>query len=337
MTPLSVLDLAPVPEGSTPGDALRNSLDLAQHVEKWGFYRFWLAEHHNMPGIASAATAVVIGYIAAGTSTIRVGAGGIMLPNHAPLIIAEQFGTLESLYPGRIDLGLGRAPGTDQNTLRALRRSPQAADNFPNDVLELKTLLGPMSPGRTVQAVPGTNTNVPLWILGSSLFGAQLAAALGLPYAFASHFAPDALLPALDTYRRRFHPSTQLRKPYAMVSANVIVADTDKEARRLFTSMQQQFTNLQRGSVGPLPAPIDDIEAYWTPLEKMRASAMLARSFVGTAETVCQGLREFIAETDADEVIISTSVYDHAARLKSFRLLADAVASGGLQNSQAEN
>lgn len=331
MTQLSVLDLAPVPQGSTPRDALRNSLDLARHVEQWGFHRFWLAEHHNMPGIASAATAVVIGYIAAGTSKIRVGAGGIMLPNHAPIIIAEQFGTLESLYPGRIDLGLGRAPGTDQKTLRALRRSPQASDSFPNDVLELKTLLGPLLDDRSIQAIPGTDTNVPLWILGSSLFGAQLAGVLGLPFAFASHFAPDALLAALDAYRSRFHPSEQLQQPYAMVSANVVVADTDGEAVRLFTSMQQQFANLQRAAVGPLPAPIDDIETYWTPIEKMRASAMLARSFVGTAETVCQRLRDFIAETAADEVIISTSVHDHVARLKSFRLLADAVAGGGLK------
>lgn len=332
MIPLSVLDLAPVPQGSTPPEALRNSLDLAQHAERWGFRRFWLAEHHNMLGIASAATAVVIGYIAAGTNRIRVGAGGIMLPNHAPIIIAEQFGTLESLYPGRIDLGLGRAPGTDQVTLRALRRSPQTANDFPNDVLELQMLLGPLTEQRPIQAVPGTGTNVPIWILGSSLYGAQLAGILGLPYAFASHFAPEALLPALDAYRSGFRPSKQLHEPYAMVSCNVIVAGTNNEAHRLFTSIQQQFTNMSRGAaVGPLPPPIDDIETYWSPSEKMRASAMLARSFVGTAETVCNGLRAFIAETGADEMIVSTSVHDHKARLDSFRLFADAVADGGLQ------
>jgi len=335
MLPISVLDLAPIPEGSSPGDALRNSLDLARHVERLGYHRFWLAEHHNMTGIASAATAVVIGYIAGGTEKIRVGAGGIMLPNHAPLIIAEQFGTLASLYPGRIDLGLGRAPGTDGLTLRALRRAPQSAESFPHDVLELQVLLGPLDDDRKVQAVPGTGTNVPLWILGSSLFGAQLAAVLGLPYSFASHFAPEALIPALETYRDRFEPSKQLQSPYAMVAANVIVAETDEEARRLFTSLQQQFVNLQRGTAGPLPPPMDDIESYWTPAEKMRAEAMLARSFVGTSETVCKGLRDFIAETAADELIVTSPIYDHKARLHSFKLLADAVAAGGLKAGAA--
>src|SRR5215210_415850 len=233
MTPISVLDLAPVPLGSTPADALRNTLDLARHAEHWGYTRYWLAEHHNMVGIASAATAVVIGYVAAGTTHIRVGAGGIMLPNHAPLIIAEQFGTLETLYPGRIDLGVGRAPGTDQRTLRALRRDPTSADTFPQDVLELQALLGPLQPGQVVQAVPGTGLQVPLWILGSSLYGAQLAAMLGLPYAFASHFAPEALMPALQVYRERFEPSRQLERAYAMVGVNVIAADSDAEARRL--------------------------------------------------------------------------------------------------------
>ena len=240
MPPISVLDLAPIPKGATPAEALRRTLDLAQHAEQWGFHRYWLAEHHNMIEIASAATAVVIGYVAGGTRTIRVGAGGIMLPNHAPLIIAEQFGTLECLYPGRIDLGLGRAPGTDQRTLRALRRDPLSADTFPQDVLELQALLGPLQPGQVIQAVPGTGINVPLWILGSSLFGAQLAAMLGLPYAFASHFAPEALMPALQVYRERFQPSQQLERPYAMVGVNVIAAETDAEARRLFTSAQQQ-------------------------------------------------------------------------------------------------
>ncbi len=275
LPPLSVLDLAPIVEGATPREALRNSLDLAQHAERWGYNRFWLAEHHNMIGIASAATAVVIAHVAGGTQTIRVGAGGIMLPNHSPLVIAEQFGTLEALYPGRIDLGLGRAPGTDQLTTRALRRDPTSADTFPQDVLELQRYLADAQPGQRVRAMPGAGSSVPLWILGSSLFGAQLAAMLGLPYAFASHFAPDALLPALEIYRERFQPSEQLQEPYAMVGANVIVADDDETARRLFTSAQQAFTNILRGRRGQLPPPIDDIEAYWTPPEKERASAML--------------------------------------------------------------
>ncbi len=261
--PYSILDLAFIPEGSTPGDALRNSLDLAQHAERWGFKRFWLAEHHNMIGIASAATAVAIGYVASGTKTIRVGAGGIMLPNHAPLIIAEQFGTLESLYPGRVDLGLGRAPGTDQRTLHALRRDPMSADRFPDDVLELQAFFEPSTENQAVQAVPGAGLKVPLWILGSSLFGARLAALLGLPYAFASHFAPAALLQAIELYRSEFRPSKQLERPYVMAGVNVIAAETDREARRLFTSAQQQFTNLVRGKPGRLRPPIDDIDAYW--------------------------------------------------------------------------
>ena len=289
--PLSVLDLAFVPEGCTPADALRNTLDLAQHVERWGYRRFWLAEHHNMVGIASAATAIVIGHVAGGTRTIRVGAGGIMLPNHSPLVVAEQFGTLESLYPGRIDLGLGRAPGTDQLTVRALRRDPLAAESFPQDVLELKAFLGPTQPGQAVQAVPGAGLNVPLWILGSSMYGAQLAAALGLPYAFASHFAPDALHDALAVYRAQFRPSEQLDRPYAMVGVNVIAADTDAGARRLFTSVQQGFTNLLRGARGRLQPPIDDIEAFWSPFEKAQAQRMLACSFVGSAATFATALR----------------------------------------------
>src|SRR5215210_857148 len=290
MPPFSILDLAPIPQGATPADALRRTLDLAQHAEQWGFHRYWLAEHHNMVGIASAATAIVIGYVAGGTRTIRVGAGGIMLPNHAPLIIAEQFGTLETLYPGRIDLGVGRAPGTDQRTLRALRRDPMSADTFPQDVLELQALLGPLQPGQVVQAVPGTGLQVPIWILGSSLYGAQLAAMLGLPYAFASHFAPDALMPALQVYRERFQPSHQLERPYAMVGVNVIAAETDAEARRLFTSAQQAFANMLRGTRGKLPPPIDDIESYWSPTEKEHVCKMLACSFVGTPETVRDGL-----------------------------------------------
>lgn len=276
MPPFSVLDLAFIPEGQTAADALRNSVDLARHAEKWGYRRFWLAEHHNMTGIASAATAVVIGHVAAHTSTIRVGAGGVMLPNHSPLVIAEQFGTLETLFPGRIDLGLGRAPGTDQRTLRALRRDPSAADNFPQDVLELQALLGPVAEGQVIQAVPGHDTNVPLWILGSSLYGAQLAAALGLPYAFASHFAPAALHEAIALYRERFKPSAQLDRPHVMVAVNVIAADTDAEAKRLFTTPQQQFVNLIRGVRGKMRPPIDDIESYWQPHEKAHVSAMLA-------------------------------------------------------------
>ena len=324
MTALSVLDLAFVQAGATPAEALRNSLDLARHVEALGYRRFWLAEHHNMVGIASAATVVVIGYIAGGTKSIRVGAGGIMLPNHAPLIVAEQFGTLESLYPGRIDLGLGRAPGTDQLTLRALRRGPASADTFPQDVLELKALLGPLRPDQAVQAVPGTGLDVPIWILGSSLFGAQLAATLGLPYAFASHFAPDALMQALEVYREHFEPSEQLDRPYAMVGANVVAADSDAEARRLFTSVQQSFANLFRGTPGRLPPPIDDIEQYWSPLEKAQASRMLACSFVGARDRVADGLARFIEETGADEVIVAAAIHDHRARLRSYRILAEA-------------
>jgi luciferase family oxidoreductase group 1 len=318
----SVLDLAPVPADHTPGDALRRTLDLAQHAEKWGYRRYWLAEHHNMVGIASAATSVVIGYVAGGTKSIRVGAGGIMLPNHAPIVIAEQFGTLESLYPGRIDLGLGRAPGTDQRTLRALRRDPDTADRFPQDVLELQALLGPLQPGQVVQAVPGTGLKVPLWILGSSLFGAQLAAMLGLPYAFASHFAPEALMEALEVYRARFEPSEQLAKPYAMIGVNVIAADTDVEARRLFTSAQQSFTNIFRGTRGRLQPPIDDIETYWSPVEKMQASRMLSCSVVGAPETVRHGLERLLKDTQADELMVASAIYDHAARLRSYEILA---------------
>jgi luciferase family oxidoreductase group 1 len=323
MTAFSILDLAPIPQGATPRDALHRSLDLAQHAERWGYRRYWVAEHHNMVGIASAATSVVIGYIAGGTSTIRVGAGGIMLPNHSPLVIAEQFGTLESLYPGRIDLGLGRAPGTDQRTLRALRRDPSAADTFPQDVLELQALLGPVQPGQTIQAVPGAGLNVPLWILGSSLFGAQLAAMLGLPYAFASHFAPEALMQALEVYRERFEPSAQLDRPYAMAGINVIAAETDAEARYLFTSAQQSFTNLFRGTRGRLLPPIDDIETYWSPSEKVQASRMLARSFVGSPETIRRGLERFMEETRVDEVMVAAAIFDQAARLRSYEILAE--------------
>lgn len=328
MITLSVLDLAPVPAGGTPADALKNTLDLAQHAERWGYHRFWLAEHHNMVGIASAATAVVIGYVAAGTRTIRIGAGGIMLPNHAPLVVAEQFGTLESLYPGRIDLGLGRAPGTDQRALRALGRSPASAETFPQAVLELQAFLGPVHEGQPVQAVPGAGLNVPLWILGSSLFGAQLAAELGLPYAFASHFMPGDLIPALETYRAGFKPSKQLSRPYTMAGVNVFAAETDRGARRLFSSAQQRVTNRFRGVDGLLPPPIEDIDAYWTPVEKVQASAMLACSFVGAPEAVRHGLERFIDRTGVDELIVASAIYDHGARLRSYELLAGAVKPG---------
>ena len=331
MVPLSILDLAFVTQGSVPADALHNSLDLAQHAERQGYRRFWLAEHHNMVGIASAATSVVIGYVAGGTKTIRVGAGGIMLPNHSPIVIAEQFGTLESLYPGRIDLGLGRAPGTDQRTLRALRRDPMASDSFPQDVRELQAFLGPLQPGQTVQAVPGTGLNVPIWILGSSLFGAQLAAEFGLPYAFASHFAPDALMQALHVYRTTFKPSAQLAQPYAMVGVNVIAAETDAEARRLFTSAQQAFTNAFRGTRRQLQPPIDDIETYWSPIEKIQASGMLACSFVGSPQTVQRGLEQFVEQTAADELMVASAIYDHSARLRSYEMLADLARSGSFE------
>jgi luciferase family oxidoreductase group 1 len=324
LIPYSLLDLSPIVAGGTAGQSLANTRDLAQHAERWGYTRYWLAEHHNMAGIASAATAVVIGNVAAATKTIRVGSGGIMLPNHAPLIIAEQFGTLESLFPGRIDLGVGRAPGTDQLTVRALRRDVMAAaESFPDDVVELQALLAPSQPGQRLNAVPGAGTSVPIWILGSSLFGAQLAAVLGLPYAFASHFAPDALIPALDVYRRRFQPSVQLDKPYAMPALQVVAAATDAEARRLFTSAQQAFTNMQRNARGPLPPPIDDIETYWTPIEKAQAGRMLARAVVGGPDTVRAGLAAFIDETAADEIMVSTMIFDHAARLRSFEIVAE--------------
>jgi luciferase family oxidoreductase group 1 len=323
MVPISILDLVPVILGETPREALRKSLDLAQHAERLGYTRYWVAEHHNMTAIASAATSVVIGYLAGGTSTIRVGSGGIMLPNHSPLVIAEQFGTLESLYPGRIDLGLGRAPGTDQRTLRALRRDPRRSDDFPQDVLELQSLLAPVKPGQAVRAVPGYGTEVPIWILGSSTFGAELAAALGLPYAFASHFAPLALFEALEIYRREFKPSKQLDHPYAMVGVNVVAAETDEAARRLFTTVQQSFANLLRGRPGKLQPPIDDIEEYWTPPEKHQASRMLEHSIVGSPETVRRGLENLVASTNADELMIVSGVYDHAARVRSYEIVAE--------------
>jgi luciferase family oxidoreductase group 1 len=319
--PFSVLDLSPIVEGGTAADALRNTLDLARHAEKWGFERYWVAEHHNMTGIASAATVVVIGHVAAGTSKIRVGSGGIMLPNHAPLVVAEQFGTLESLFPGRIDLGLGRAPGTDMATSMALRRDLATnAEQFPQDVLELRAYFDDAQPGQQIRAVPGVGLKVPLWILGSSLFGAQVAAMLGLPFAFASHFAPDALMPALEIYRRHFKPSAQLDKPYAMVAANIIAADTDGEARRLFTSLQQSFVKLRRGMPGKLAPPVDDIGSWAAPMELAGLNHSLVYSFVGATETVARGVQSFLKMTQADELIVSGHIFDHSARLHSYEL-----------------
>ena len=323
MPSFSVLDLAPITEGSDARQALLNSRDLARAAERLGYTRFWLAEHHNMTGIASAATSVAIAHVAAGTTTIRIGAGGIMLPNHSPLVIAEQFGTLEALFPGRIDLGLGRAPGTDQVTWRALRRDATAAESFPQDVLELQALLGQPVAGQRIHAVPGEGSAVPLWILGSSLFGAQLAAMFGLPFAFASHFAPDALLQALNLYRAGFKPSKQLDKPHAMVGCTVIAADTDAEAWRLFTSQQQAFTRMLRNARGQLPPPIDDIETFWTTAEKVQASRMLRCAFVGAKDSVLSRLAAFIGETQADEVIVGAMIYDHGARVRSYEILAE--------------
>jgi luciferase family oxidoreductase group 1 len=323
VTPLSVLDLAPIVEGQTAAHALRNSLELARHAERLGYTRYWVAEHHNMQGIASAATSVVIGHLAGGTSSMRVGAGGIMLPNHSPLVIAEQFGTLDALYPGRIELALGRAPGTDQRTARALRRDWSDPEQFPRDVLELQALLGPVKPDQAIVAVPGAGSQVPLWILGSSLYGAQLAAALGLPYAFASHFAPDALHAALADYRTRFEASAQLERPYAMAGVNVFAADTEREAQRLYTSAQQQFTNMVRNRRGKLQPPLDDIESYWTPPEKTHVSGMLKYSFVGAPATVRAGLEKFVEQTRVDELMVVSAIFDHAARLRSYELLAE--------------
>jgi luciferase family oxidoreductase group 1 len=322
MIPLSILDLAPVTVGSTPAHTFANTLDLARHAERLGYRRFWLAEHHNMPGIASAATAVLIGHVAGGTSTIRVGAGGIMLPNHAPLQVAEQFGTLGALHPGRIDLGLGRAPGTDAAATRALRRYYQGADEFPADVVELLHYFEPAQAGQAVQAVPGAGIAVEPWILGSSLFGAQLAAALGLPYAFASHFAPAAMVDALALYRDRFEPSSRLSKPHVMLALNVVAADTDAEARRLFTTQQQAFVNLRRGKPGlvppPLATPIDD---YCTPQEKANVDAALSCAVVGAPETVSAGLRAFVETHRPDELLLTANIFDHAARVRSFELV----------------
>ena len=324
MIPYSLLDLAPITQNSNASQALRNSRDLAQHAERWGYHRFWLAEHHNMTGIASAATAVVIGYVAEGTQKIRVGSGGVMLPNHAPLVIAEQFGTLAALYPDRIDLGLGRAPGTDQVTVRALRRDPESADTFPHDVQELQSYFQPAQPGQSVQAVPGAGLKVPLWLLGSSLFSAQLAAALGLPFAFASHFAPDYLMQALKLYRERFRPSEQLQEPYAMAAVPVFAADTESEARFLMTSVQQQFIALRRGTPGPLKPPLENIETHFSAIELAGAGHALGEAVVGSIDQIRSGLAAFIERTQVNEVMLTGHIFDHAKRLRSFEIAAKA-------------
>jgi luciferase family oxidoreductase group 1 len=322
--PFSVLDLASVKAGGKIGESFQQTLDLARHAEAWGFRRFWLAEHHNMEGIASAATAVLIGYVAGGTKTIRVGSGGVMLPNHAPLVIAEQFGTLESLYPGRIDLGIGRAPGSDQLTMRALRRKlTNLNDDFPQDVAELLSYFMPAREGQAVRAVPGAGLRVPVVLLGSSLYSAQLAALLGLPFAFASHFAPDYLLPALDIYRSEFRPSESLAKPYAMACVNVFAAETDAEARRLFSSVQQAFFNLRSNRPGLLPPPLESSEERWAEFERAGVGRALHYSIVGAPETVRRGLKTFIELTKADEIIVTAQIFDHAARLRSFEIVAD--------------
>tara|TARA_Y100000588_G_scaffold94719_3_gene102694 strand:- start:224 stop:1213 length:990 start_codon:yes stop_codon:yes gene_type:complete len=324
MIPLSVLDLSPIIEGSKAADAFANTLDLARHAEAWGFTRYWLAEHHNMTGIASAATSVVISHVAGGTSTIRVGAGGIMLPNHAPLVIAEQFGTLEALYPGRIDLGLGRAPGTDQRTAQALRRNLMSdPDGFPRDVLELQSYFRAAEPGQFVQAVPGAGLGVPLYILGSSLFGAQLAAMLGLPYAFASHFAPAALTQAIEIYRSEFKPSDQLAEPHVMAGCNIFAADSDEEATYLRSSSQQSFLNLRRGNPGPLPPPIENFNESLDPAELRVLDSILSCSTTGAPDTVRAGIAEFAARTGADELIVTSHIYDHKKRLRSFEIIAE--------------
>ncbi len=324
MTLLSVLDLSPIPEGSGPGDALRNSADLARHVEALGYHRYWMAEHHNMPGIASAATAVALAHVATHTSTIRLGAGGIMLPNHAPLIIAEQFGTLAALHPGRIDLGLGRAPGTDQNTMRALRRNlGTGPDEFPRDVMELMEYFKPAVPGQAIQAVPGAGLDMEFWILGSSTYGAQLAAMLGLPYAFASHFAPAQMMEAAAIYRERFRPSERLAKPHLMLGCGVFAADTDEEARLLFSSQQQAFVNLRTGRPGKLPRPLAGYEESLDPYAQRVLQSTLSCSFVGAPATVRHGLADFIARTGADELMVTAQIHDPAARKRSFALLSE--------------
>jgi luciferase family oxidoreductase group 1 len=329
MIPLSVLDLSPVPEGSSTGQALRNSIDLARHAETLGYRRFWMAEHHNMAGIASAATAVALAHVAVATDTIRIGAGGIMLPNHAPLMVAEQFGTLAALHPGRIDLGLGRAPGSDQVAARAMRRNLAAdVDQFPSDVVELMHYFRPAEPGQMLQAVPGAGEEVAVWILGSSLFGAQLAAHLGLPFAFASHFAPAQMTEAIAVYRERFRPSERLATPYVMLGVNIFAAPTDAEARRLFSSLQQAFLNLRRGRPGKLPPPVDDLEAGLDRFGRAVLDDALSCSIVGGPETVRDGLRAFVASTGTDELMVTAQIFDHEDRRRSFAILAEQAAAG---------
>ncbi|WP_105385243.1 LLM class flavin-dependent oxidoreductase [Neorhizobium alkalisoli] len=324
MIPLSILELARVNEGSDASETLANARSIAGHAEMLGYKRIWVAEHHNMPGIASAATSIVIAHLAGATSRIRVGAGGIMLPNHAPYIIAEQFGTLARLFPDRIDLGLGRAPGTDQLTLRALRRSPQDAENFPQDILELQAFLASPGDGQQIVAVPAAGTNVPLWILGSSHFGAMLAAELGLPYAFASHFAPEQMISALKIYRERFKPSEQLAEPYAMIGVNIIAAETDEEAQWLATTQKMSFVDIIRGARLLTRPPINDMENFWSPSEKVRVLQMLSCSAIGSVETVRTGLETLARTTGANELMVVSDVYDHATRLRSLELVAEA-------------
>jgi luciferase family oxidoreductase group 1 len=322
--PFSVLDLAPIVQGGDAAQAYRNAVDLARHTEQWGYTRYWLAEHHNMPGIASAATSIVIAHVAAGTSTIRVGAGGIMLPNHAPLVIAEQFGTLAALYPARIDLGIGRAPGTDPLTMRALRRTLRAnIDNFPDDVAELMDYFRPFDPGKRVQAVPGAGADLSIWILGSSLYGAELAGALGLPYAFASHFAPTHLMEAIAVYRNAFRPSSRLASPYVMLGVNVVAADTDEQARFLLTSLEQAFVNLRSGRPNALPPPVENFAEQLAPEQAAMLAELLACAAVGSPSTVRQSLQSLITRTSADELILTSQIYDHSARLLSFEIAAD--------------
>ncbi|RNI29468.1 LLM class flavin-dependent oxidoreductase [Rufibacter immobilis] len=320
----SVLDLVPILEGKTAADAFKSTVDLAQHAEQWGYRRYWMAEHHNMAGIASSATVVLIGHVAGATSKIRVGSGGIMLPNHAPLVVAEQFGTLATLYPGRIDLGLGRAPGTDQLTAHALRRDLRGSvDEFPQNVVELKNYLGPVDPTARVRAVPGEGVYVPFWILGSSTFGAQLAGILGMPYAFASHFAPSHLHAALQVYKDSFQPVGELKEPYAMACVNVIAADTDEEAKYLSTTLYQSFLNVVRGTGKPMQPPVQSMDGLWDASERYAVQQMLRYSFIGSAATVKEELQSFLTETGVDEIMIGCNVYDHAARLRSYELVSD--------------
>ncbi len=326
MVPLSVLDLSPITEGSDAGTALRNSLDLARHVEALGFQRFWMAEHHNLPGIASAATAVALAHIAAGTKTITVGAGGIMLPNHAPLLIAEQFGTLAALHPGRVELGLGRASGSDQATARAMRRALSRSDDFPQDVVELMAYFEPARPNQAVQAIPGEGQTVPIWILGSSTFGAQLAAALGLPFAFASHFAPGDMMEAMAIYRERFKPSISRSTPNVMLGLNIVAAPTDAEARFLFSSQQQSFLYIRSGHPRKLQPPIEDLDRHIDPYGRAMLDDALACAVVGGPDTIRRGLEEFVNRTGADELMVTANIFDHDKRKRSFEILREVTA-----------